>query len=275
MATTTIFHIPAPLKKAEIVAADYQEDDAIAYTLDDNPNTDWITDNAAEQYIEIDTEYDSDHPTVNSFGIFIRNYLIDWGTAGEAIKIRLGYSNSQGASYTYDRTWAGSGFVEHNGGPLWIVATSSAYSSYRYYRIGINYLPVSPEMPEIGQLFLMSRYSLDARGEYPLKDQPTYLNRFAKTHNGRQLVNTLAQDSVQLFSRNFTLTDATNKGYWDSIIDGTQGGRKPLIIQEGSTADEMVWAYLLDHSIEEIDENFYKAKMTLQQVPYIRDGEVI
>lgn len=275
MATTTTFHIPAPLKKAEVVAADYQEDDAIAFTLDDNPNTSWITDNAAEQYIEIDTKYDASHPTVNSFGIFIRNYLTNWGTTGEGVKIRLGYSNTQGASYTYDASWISSPFVDHNGGVLWIVATSSAYDSYRYYRIGFDSLPVSPEMPDIGQLFLMSRYALEARKEYPLKDQPTYLNKFAQLHNGRRLAMTQALDSVTSFERNFTLRDATNKGYWDAIIDGTQGGRKPLIIQEGTTVDEMVWAYLLDHSIEEIDEDYYKAKMQLQQVPYIRDGEVI
>lgn len=275
MATTTTFYIPAPLKKAEVVESDYQEPDAIAFTLDDNPNTSWITDNAAEQYVEIDTKYDSDHPTINSFGIFIRNYLIDWGFSGEGIKIRLGYSNTQGAGYAYDLAWAASPFVENAGSALYMLHTASDYTLYRYYRIGFNYLPVSPEMPEIGQLFLMTKYNLEARAEYPLKDEPKYLNKFATTHNGRRLANALALDSVQSFSRNFTLVNATNKGYWDSIIDGTQDGRKPFILQEGTTHAESVWCYLLDHLVEEIDEDFYKAKMQLQQVPYNRDGEVL
>ena len=39
MATTTTFYIPQALKKAEVIDADYNQDDATAFLLDDNPNT--------------------------------------------------------------------------------------------------------------------------------------------------------------------------------------------------------------------------------------------
>lgn len=277
MATTTTFYIPAPLKKAVVVDADYNEPDAIAYLLDDNPNTSWITDNAADQEIEIDTHYAASWPTVDTYGIWIRNYMTDWGVGGESIKIRLGWSNTQGSGYTYDWTYSSGSlpFAENNGGAIFLNDSDPVISTYRYFKIGFGYLPVSPEMPEIGQLFLMTKYNLEARGEYPLRDQPTYLNNFANLENGRRLSSAKALDSVSIFERNFTLIDATNKGYWDAIIDGTQDGRKPFLLQEGTNVNEIVWVYLLEHSIQEMDHDFYRGKMRLQEVPYIRENEVI
>ena len=94
MATTVTFYVPTPLKKARVVAADYEQSDAIAFCLDDHPNRAWETTNSAEQYIEIDTNYSSNHPTVDAYGVFIRNYLTDWGgTYGT--KIRLIYKYFQ------------------------------------------------------------------------------------------------------------------------------------------------------------------------------------
>lgn len=275
MATTTTFYIPQALKKAEVVDADYNQDDATAFLLDDNPNTSWITPNTADQEIEIDTNQTT--PTVDSYGIWIRNYETDWGLSGEQVKIRLGWSNTQGSGYSYDWGFASGSlpFIENDGGAIFINSVSPALTTYRYFIMGFGFLPASPPMIEIGQMFFMQTFALEARGEYPLRDQPAYLNKFANLENGRRLSSPRALDSVRTFERNFSLIDSTNKGYWDSIIDGTQGGRKPFLFQEGSDINEIVWVYLLDHSIQEIDHDFFRAKMRLQEVPYIRENEVI
>lgn len=268
MATTTTFYIPQALKKAEVIDADYNQDDATAFTLDDNPNTSWITPNSSAQIIEIDTNQTT--PIVDAYGIWIRNYGTDWGISGEGVKIILGWSNTAGAGYSFDTA----GFIENNGGPVFIRAVTEL-STYRYFEVGFQQLPASPPMIEIGQLFLMQTFALEARGEYPLIDQPAYLNNFTNLENGRRLSSPRALDSVRTFERNFSLIDSTNKGYWDSIINGTQGGRKPFLFQEGTNVNEIVWVYLLDHSIQEIDNDYFRAKMRLQEVPYIRENEVI
>jgi hypothetical protein len=270
MATTTTFYIPQALKKAEVVASDFNEDDAIAFTLDDNPNTSWISPSSAAQIITIDTHFSANWPTVDAFGLWIRNYETDWGESGEGVKIALGWSNGVSSGYSYGDLE----FVENNGGAIFI-HNESPLSTFRYFQIVFNDLPTCPPNIEVGQLFLMQTIALEARGEFPLRDQPAYLNKFSNLENGRRLSSPRALDSVRTFERNFSLIDSTNKGYWDAIIDGTQGGRKPFLFQEGTNVNEIVWVYLLDHSIQEIDHDYFRGKMRLQEVPYIRENEVI
>ena len=266
------------MRDAVIDSATSNSATAISNLIDQNLDTTWTPSSTAQQTITIDTQsvvhaspLPSPVPTpsigVAAAGLWIANSDIDFSVStGSGMTVRALFSDD-GVAY------AGTAIhdYEPNGGSLFWFTFTEQFDRYWQFRLD----GLSGTLPDVAQIFFLTTRTLNARPEFPKSDDPLFHNNIANMTGGRSRVSAQSNNSQQIFNRNFTLINTTEKTTLENVYRDSQGSLLPFIYQEGSTMDEAFICRLNQDKpdIEEIDFTYYKANSKFAQLPYILDGD--
>jgi hypothetical protein len=267
--------------------------DARANLFDENLNTYWqASDVASYKEIDIDTTPTGTSPsspqpspveaeTINSFGFWIKDYKTDH----DEMRVEIKGSHEPDFTNTYN-LYQTQYTILHRDNPLWFdniydpgtgLATTA---NYRYYRIVFifsnpGYTPTTA--PQISQIFLCNKITLNKRPDFPIMpDEVVYPTQSVELTSGNQRVSQLSENNYKILNRNFTLID-TDKADLLEVYSDSFGSFLPVIYQEGTNIEDAYVVRLQQQkpSITEVDHQFYKAKVAMQSLPYIDDGDTI
>ena len=281
MSTTTSFLTMPIMRDAVIDSATSNSADAIANLIDFNLDTVWTPSSTAQQTITVDTQsvvhaspIPSPIPTptigVMAAGIWIANSDVDFSVStGSGMTVRALFSDDDGVSDPYAGTAIHN--YEPNGGSMFWFTFSE--QNARYWQFQIDGL--SGTLPQVGQIFFLTTRTLNARPEFPKRDEPLFHNNVANLTGGRKKVSAQSLNSQQIFDRNFTLINDTEKTTLENVYKDSQGSLLPFIYQESTTMDEAFICRLQQEKLDaqEIDFAYFKANMKFEQLPFILDGD--
>lgn len=295
MSTTTLFYTN-PMH--DILRIEDNNDagtlnDARANLFDENLNTYWQASGIGSfKSIDIDTTPTGTSPssplpspiettTINSFGFWIKNYKEGYD------EMRVEIKGSNVSDFSISTNLYQSQFVIlMRDNPLWF---DNIYDSgtgdpttatFRYYRIVFIFTHGSftaTVAPQIGQVFLCNKITLNKRPDFPYKpDEQVYPTNIVNLSAGMQRVSQKSENNYNILNRNFTLIDA-DQDILMSVYSDSFGQFLPIIYQEGTEIDEG-FVVRLQHDKPDsnnLEQGFYKSRVNMQSLPFIDDGDTI
>ena len=282
MATTTTFYTTPIMIDAVVDSATTNSADAIANLIDQNLDTSWTPAGTTNQLIVMDTQSVTTpsplpspppSPTIGVSGVAIwfQNNSVDFSVAtGTGLNFTVVHRDDPSQSYIS----TGTHNVIAQSGNLYIHTFTEAFA--RYWAITFAGL-AGGTLPIISQIAYISTRTLNARPEFPKRDEPQFSNNVANLTGGRKRVSSQALNPQEIFNQNFTLINDTEKTTLENVYKDSQGSLLPFIYQEGTTVDEAFVCRLQQEKpdIQEIDFAYHKANMKFEQIPYILEGETL
>lgn len=203
---------------------------------------------------------------IDTFGVWLKNYQDFGATVGSvSYRSRLTAAGGNGPDLL-GQTWVNSG---ENG--LWYFDLDSVHTQ-RYAWIFFDDLT---EIPEIAHMYFLKKRILQTVDEYPRNINPEYFHDVTNVRGGREYVSMQAENTVINFDQNYTFTSVANKTVLDNVFEDCNGRLLSMVYQPGTAITDAYVVRLNEKklNITEIDDFYYKAKLKLKTIPYIRSGD--
>lgn len=236
--------------------------------LDNNPDKYWQTPaSPTADNFNIDL---SEAKACAALVLFINNYSTDFTYATGGYRIGC-YSDDDNSGYE-NTVFVNETLANETTTPIWYKEFTSA--TYRYWRVRYDALNTSAPTLKIGGVWLGRVWTLQAN-EYPEDDHLIYGNRAVESLSGHPFRTAYRTLGVRTIPRTFHFPDATNFGYLKSAYEDSRGSLLPFILIEGDDDTTASLCYFSDEGLRynKINSGIYQPTVTIQQLPYIPDGE--
>lgn len=268
MSATAQFQTLSIMSKASLVlstgsaSAGY----GIENAADFNPDTYFENVVLPPHVIDIDLGESS---TVDSFGMWIRNYNTDFDPATGTSNYALATDDNDDGNYSATTDQIATTPINHTvGEPIFIPSSNISSIKKRYWRLTLNL-----SVPfKLSQIFLSKIRTLNIGNQWPEDDSDNFFVRSVRGPGGRRFIDLINQRSAGSFSRSYIFDGTANFNVLrNAFIDSAQG-TWPMLLREGST-----YKYVRFDGRpfvqNETDYLIFQPTVNYDIIPYIADGE--
>ncbi len=240
----------------------------IENAADFNPDTYYLNAGDIVNRIDIDLGESS---TVDSFGMWLRNYNTDFDGATGTATYALSTDDNDDGAYSATTDQIAQTAINHTvGEPIFIPSANISSIMKRYWRLLLVIVP-GVEV-KLSQIFLSKIRTVSVGNQWPEDDTERFFTRSVRGPGGRRFVDLVNQRSAGSFTRSYTFDGTSNfNALKNTFIDSAQG-TWPLLMREGSNYKYVRFA---DKPFSKSENEFqlYGPRVTFDVIPYIADGE--
>lgn len=234
------------------------------HLLDGSLITGWKGTTSGAQTIIIDLNQSPAYDTYG-FGYFVRNYMTDHD-AGDNGWLEV-YTSANGSDWG---TYIFYAHLPDSGVNCYIKQFADAEHTLIKRYIKFAFMPVTPDIMDIGHLFIMQCFSgFDASGTCQLPR--IYGDSFSRISNaeGRSSLRRYIPNYQE--TRNYLIMSSTTYAIWQALKDASQGGNRLVLVVDWIDGTEQApfVARLGDITFRQTAYDIWEVSLQITRQPYV------